>query len=100
MYALSVKKKTPFFNFHTNYRREMKVIPINIDYCLLRFDALKCFLGVRLHGAGSQPNSSFLNINPQAFQRNRKVHLSNSLEINFHNISNISLRIIRHKSYC
>ena len=30
----------------TNYRREMKLIPINMDYCLLYFDALIFFLGV------------------------------------------------------
>ena len=38
---------------------------------------------------GSPPNFNFFNINPQILQRNRKVHLSNCLETNFHNISNI-----------
>ena len=33
-----------------NYRREMKLVPIIMYYCLLQFDALKFFLGVRLHG--------------------------------------------------
>ena len=36
--------------FNTNYRREMKFAPIIVDYCLLQFDALKFFLGIRLHG--------------------------------------------------
>ena len=27
------KKNTPI-NFNTNYRREMKLIPIDLDYCL------------------------------------------------------------------
>ena len=30
----------------------MKIVPINMDYCLLQFDALKFFLGVRLRGGG------------------------------------------------
>ena len=51
--AQSVKKKgTPPINSVTNYRREMKLIPINMDYSLLKFDALKFFLGVPLHGGG------------------------------------------------
>ena len=36
--------------FNRNYRREMKLIPIIMDYCLLQLDALKFFIGVRLHG--------------------------------------------------
>ena len=36
---------------------------------------------------------------PQIFQRNRKVHVTNRLEINFHDISIISLRIIRCRNY-
>ena len=46
----TIIKKIHFINFNTNYRREMKHKPVNNDYCLLQFDALKCFLGVRLHG--------------------------------------------------
>ena len=46
----SVKKKkkqsTPI-NFNTNYRRQMKLIPINMDYCLLQFDALIFFFSFR-----------------------------------------------------
>ena len=48
---------------------------------------------------GSQPNFNFFNVKPQNFQRNRKVHLTNCLETYFHNISNISLRVIRRKNY-
>ena len=71
----------------------MKLVPI-IDYCLLQFDALKFFLEVRLHGV-----FNFFNVNPQIFQRNRKVHLSNCLETKFHDIPNISLRDIRRRNY-
>ena len=47
--AQSVKKKgTPPINSVTNYRREMKLIPINMDYSLLQFDSLKFVLGTRL----------------------------------------------------
>ena len=51
-------------NSNTNYHREMKHGPINMDYCLLQFDALKFFLGVLLH-RGSLPNFNFLNVNFQ-----------------------------------
>ena len=74
------KKITPIY-FHTNYRTAMKLVPIIMDKCLLQFDALKFFLGVRLHG-GSQPNFNFFNLNPQIFQRNREVYLTNCLETN------------------
>ena len=43
------KRNTPVYS-NTIYRREMKLVPINVDYCLLQVDALKFFLGVRLHG--------------------------------------------------
>ena len=43
------KRNTPIY-FNTNYRTEMKLVPIIMDYCLLQFDALKILLGVRLHG--------------------------------------------------
>ena len=73
---------------------EMKLVPIIKDYCLLQFDALKNFLGVRLLGS-SEPNFNFFNVNPQILQRNRKVNLTNCLETNFHDISNVSLSVIR-----
>ena len=95
-YSRSKKKKT--INSNTNYRRKMKLVPIDMDYCLLQFDALKFLLGIHLHGR-SLPNFYFFNVNPQIFQRNRKAHLSNSLETNFHNISNISLRGIRRRNF-
>ena len=63
------ERNTPIY-FNTNYRAEMKLVSIIMDYCLLQFDALKFFLGVRLHG-GSVPNFSFFNVNSLIFQRNR-----------------------------
>ena len=92
MHSRKKIKKSPIY-FNPNYRKEMKLVPIIMYYCLLQFDALKFFLGVRLHVVGgSQPNFNFFNVNHQIFQRNRKVQLSNCLETNFYNISNISLR--------
>ena len=76
----------------------MNLVPIIMDWCLLQYDALKIFFGVRLHG-GSLPNFIFFNVNPQIFQRNRKVHLSNCLETNFHDIPTISLRDIKRGNY-
>ena len=99
-YSMSIgqrEKKKPFIS-NTNYRREMKLEPISMDYCLFQFDAIKFLLGVRLH-RGSPANFNFSNVNPQVFQRNRKVHLSNCLETNFHNISIISFRVIRRRNY-
>ena len=34
------KKKNTSTNSNTNYRLEMKLVPINMDYCPLQFDAL------------------------------------------------------------
>ena len=99
MYSLSKKKKkktewnTPI-DSNTNYRTEMKLVPIIVDNSLFQFDALKFFIGLRLHG-GSLPNFNFFNVNPQIFQRNRKVHLSICQETNFHGIPNFSFRDIR-----
>ena len=54
IYVQSVKKRLKNNNnnkkqnilniFNTNYRRDMKFVPINKDYCLLQFKALKIFL--------------------------------------------------------
>ena len=44
------QKKNTLIYFNTNYRTEMKLLPIIMDYSLLQFDALRFFLGVRLHG--------------------------------------------------
>ena len=60
----------------------MKLVPVIMDYCLLQFDALKFFLGVRLHEA-FLPNFNFFNVNPLIFQQNRKVHFTNCLETKF-----------------
>ena len=57
------KKNTPIY-FNTNYRTEMKLVPIIMDHCLLQSDALKFFLGgPRLHGK-SQPVYNFFDVNP------------------------------------
>ena len=95
--AKKKKRNTPT-NFSTNYRREMKLVPINMNDCLLQFDALKFVLGFRLL-AVSVPNFNFFNVKPQMSQRNRKVHRSYWLETNFHNISKVSLRVIRRRNY-
>ena len=44
------KKRKTLIHFNTNESSEMKLIPINVDYCLLQFEALNFFLEVRLHG--------------------------------------------------
>ena len=46
----SIKKRSPPIYFNANYRTEIKLIPINMDYCLLQFVALNFFSGMRLHG--------------------------------------------------
>ena len=91
------KRNTPIY-FNTNYHIQIKLVPNIMDWCLLQFDALKFFFGLRLHG-WSLPNFNFFNVNPGIFQRNRKVHLSNCLETHFHDIPNISLRDIRRGNY-
>ena len=34
------KKRNTLINSNANYRREMKLVPINMDFCLHQFDAL------------------------------------------------------------
>ena len=48
-YTVGQEKKNTFMYFNANYRTEMKLVPITMDYCLLQFDALKFFLVVSLH---------------------------------------------------
>ena len=72
------KKRNTLINSLINDREGIKLIPINMDYCLLQFDALELF-GVHLHGGGSLPNFNFFNINTQIWQQNCKVHLSTYL---------------------
>ena len=91
------KRNTPIY-FNTNYRTKMKLVPIIMDYCLLQFEVLKFFLGVRLHG-WYLSNFNLFKVTLQIFQQNRKVHISNCLKTKFHNISNISLRVIRRRNY-
>ena len=93
MYSWSKEKRKPYSN--TNYCREMKLVPINMN-CLLQFGALKFFLVVTylylvLRG-GLNLTLIFFNLNPQQHprQRNRKVYRSN-----FHNFFGIILRVIR-----
>ena len=64
-YVQSVKKKrnTPT-NSNTNDRGEMKFVPINMDYSLLQFDALKFVLGVSPHER-SVRNFKFFSVKPQ-----------------------------------
>ena len=50
LYTAGQKKSNTLIYFNTNYRREMKLVPINKNYCLLEFDALKSFLVVSLYG--------------------------------------------------
>ena len=57
-----LKKKT--INSNTNYHKEIKFIPINMDYSLLQFDAFNFFLGVSLRGK-SLPILNFSNLNSQ-----------------------------------
>ena len=48
------KKKNSPINFNTSYRKEIKLIPIDMDYYLLQFDALIFKLRIRLYW-GSLP---------------------------------------------
>ena len=43
------KERNSRIYFNTNYRTEMKLVPVIMDHCLLQFEALKFFLE-RLHG--------------------------------------------------
>ena len=47
MNSRSIKKTST--NSNTNYHTEIKFVPINMDYCLLEFDALKFVLGGGLY---------------------------------------------------
>ena len=49
---------------NANYRRKIKLIPINMDYCSLQFDVLKFFLGILLHKR-SLLNINFFNVKPK-----------------------------------
>ena len=91
------KRNAPIY-FNTNYRTEVKLVPIIVDYCPLQFDALNFFLIDHLHEE-SQPNFSCFNVNLQICQRKCKVHLTNCLETKFHDISIISLRVSRRRNY-
>ena len=74
MYGRLKKGGTPFNNSNRNYRREMKLIPRNMDCILLQFDDIQFFLGYVSMGGRSLPNFSFFNVNTQILQRDRKIH--------------------------
>ena len=107
------KKQFTSLNSNANYCAPMKLVPMNMDYCLLWFGAWKFYLDVCLHWVslsnfiffklylygGSLPNFIFFNVNPQIWQRNRKVHRLNFFDANFRSISNISLRDVRSRIY-
>ena len=92
------KKKSTPSNLNTNYRREMKLVPVNRDYCLLSFDAFEFSLGSRLHG-GSLFNFNFYLCKSPNLTTKSKVYHSDCLDTNFHNISDITLRVIRRRNY-
>ena len=75
----------------------MKLVSINMVYCLHQFHALKLFLWVGSLER-SIPIFHFFYVNPQVVQRNSKFRCSNCLDTHF-NISDISLRVIRSKNY-
>ena len=58
MCRVEQKKNTPS-NLNTNYRTEMKFVPMNMEY-LLSFDTLKFYLRVRLHGESLTDFNFFL----------------------------------------
>ena len=60
--SVDQKKRSTLIYFSTNYRTEMKLVSIIIDYCLRQILALKFFLGAHVHGR-SLPNFNFFNIN-------------------------------------
>ena len=49
MYNRSKKKRNTPIYFNTDYRAEMKLVPIIMYNCLLQLDVLNFFLGVHLH---------------------------------------------------
>ena len=73
---------------------EMKHVPINMDCCLRQFDAFSWY-GEGGNMGSLYLNLIFFNVNSQILQRNRKIYCSNNLDKNFHNISDISLRVIK-----
>ena len=94
---IKIKTPTPIY-FNPNYHTEKEQVPIIMDYSLFQFDALIFFLGMRPHG-GLDLTLIYSILSPQIFRQNRKVRLKNCLETNFHNISNIKLRVIKRRNY-
>ena len=65
MHIQSVNKNS-LINFNNNYRKEMKLVLVNMHCCLLQFDALIFFLEVHLHG-GHLPNFIFFSVQTPKF---------------------------------
>ena len=91
------KKKHPYlFQYKLSYRNGT-----GTNHHGLLLTSVWCFK-IFLRGQftwGSLPNFNFFSVNPQIFQRSRKVHLSNCLKTNFYHIPNIDLRVIRRRNY-
>ena len=68
------EKKKKHKYLHTNYRTEMRLLPIIMEYRLLQFDALKFFLRVHLHGL-SLLNFNFSNVNYQILTKSQSSPL-------------------------
>ena len=62
-YTVKKEKQNTLTYSNAKYCRNIKLVAIIINYCLLQFDAFKFFLGVRLHGE-SKSSFNFFNVNP------------------------------------
>ena len=60
-------KQTIYFN--TNYPRKVELVPLNMDYCLLQFEALIFFLGSVYTGEGALPNCNFFKVSLQILNK-------------------------------
>ena len=95
MHIQSVNKNS-LINFNNNYRKEMKLVLVNMHCCLLQFDALIFFLEVHLHG-GHLPNFIFIfQCKPLKFGNEIVMFTSQIVWIQ---ISDISLRVTKLKNY-
>ena len=92
------KKREMPINFNANYRREMKHVPISMDYCLFQFDTLIFFFRVRLYGE-SAPNFNFFNVNSQIWLRNRKVQAKSAWIKIFKTILNLMAETMTYRRF-
>ena len=88
------KKRSTSINSNTNYRREIKLAPINMDSSIPCF---KILLRLRLLGR-FLTNFNFFNVNPEIRQSNRKCLRSNCLDTELQSISDISLKVIKREN--